>query len=46
MVDDDTLEDDGVEEFRALFATMSEDEVRLWARALLPTSAFDCFSKS
>lgn len=35
MVDDDTS-DDGVLEFRELFSTMSEEEVRLWARALLP----------
>ena len=33
---DDTY-DDGVEEFRALITTMTEDEVRLRTRALLPT---------
>jgi hypothetical protein len=33
---DETFEDDGVNDFRVLFATMSEDAVRLWARALLP----------
>jgi hypothetical protein len=32
---DDTY-DDGVDEFRALFATMTEEQVRLWTRALLP----------
>ena len=32
---DDTY-DDGVDEWRELFATMTETEVRLWARALLP----------
>ena len=28
--------DDGVDEWRELFATMTETEVRLWTRALLP----------
>lgn len=32
----DETYDDGVDEFRALFETMTEEQVRLWARALLP----------
>lgn len=36
---EDTQEGDGVQEFRAIFGTMTEAEVRLWTRALLPSRA-------